>query len=382
MNTIKKIILLAMPLLILNTCTDDYEAEEVNVNKELLSVMKEYYLWYDQMPSVDPNNYESPKDLMDVLRVNPPDRWSYVTTRTELEAYFDQGAYVGFGFGSGFNIDNELIISFVFRNSPLYAAGIDRGWQILSIDGQTPTPENYSSLIGPSDIGVSKTFVFKSPLGSTYEYTFSKSEISMNTVLFDSVYTFDTKKVGYFVLESFIDKTTDELTSVFADFKSKNINELIVDLRYNGGGLVNVSNDLANLIGGNIAYGNIYTKSYHNDKLSYQNEYFLFKSLDNSLTLNKITFITTRSSASASELVINGLKPFMDVTLVGDTTHGKPVGMYVFKFNDPSIDWAFVPVCFTMRNANNEGDYYDGIPVNISAKDDVTVPFGDITRLV
>lgn len=379
MNKFKLLFLTPIIGLALLSCEKE-EDYKVNVNNELYSLMNEYYLWYDQMPEVNPNDFASPVELMDALRVNPPDKWSYVTTRTELEAYYNQGAYVGFGFGSGFNSDGELFLSFVFKNSPLYAQGINRGWQIISIDGQTPTPENYSSLIGPSEAGVSKTFVFKSPEGTTQEHTFTKAALSMNTVLMDTVYTFDTKKIGYFVLESFISSTRDELTSVFADFKSKGVSELIVDLRYNGGGQVDVSNYLANLIGGSVAYGYIYSKSYHNDKLSWQNSYTTFNTETNSLTLSKVTFITTQNSASASELLINGLKPFLEVTLVGEKTHGKPVGMYVFTFNDPSIDWAFVPICFTMRNANNEGDYYDGIPVNISAVDDIALPFGNVNE--
>ncbi len=379
MNKFKFLFLTPIIVLALLSCEEE-EDYEVNVNKELYSIMKEYYLWYNQMPSINPDDFSSPVELMDALRVNPPDKWSYVTTRTELEAYYNQGAYVGFGFGSGFNSDGELFLSFVFKNSPLYAQGINRGWQIISIDGQTPTPENYSSLIGPSEAGVSKTFVFKSPAGTTHEYTFTKAAIAMNTVLMDSVYTFDTKKIGYFVLESFISTSESELNNVFADFKSKGVSELIVDLRYNGGGQVDVSSYLANLIGGSVAFGKIYTKSYHNDKNTNLNDYILFNANDYSLPLNKVTFITTQSSASASELLINGLKPFLGVTLVGEKTHGKPAGMYVFKFNDPSIDWAFVPICFTMRNANNEGDYFDGIPVNINAEDDITQPFGDVNE--
>ncbi|MGE0076891.1 MAG: S41 family peptidase [Bacteroidales bacterium] len=371
-------LMLSTALISLSSCDDDDNNSSVNINKEVLNIMESYYLWYDQMPVVDPNNYSDPIELINALRVNPPDKWSYATTRTEFEAYYNQGAYVGFGFGSGFNTDGDLIISFVFKNSPLTEKNIDRGWQIISIDGETPTTDNYSSLIGASEAGISKTFVFKSPAGNTYEYTFTKAEISMNTVLMDSVYTFGATKVGYFVLESFIEKTKDELTAVFADFKSKGINELIVDLRYNGGGQVDVSNYLANLIGGSIAYEKIYAIVYHNDKHEDLNDYYLFDSETNSLLINKVTFITTEGTASASELVINGLKPFMDVTLVGEKTHGKPVGMYAFA--DPSIDWVIVPICFSMRNANNEGDYYDGIPVNIAASDDVTLPFGDVNE--
>src|SRR5690554_1398328 len=94
----------------------------------------------------------------------------------------------------------------------------------------------------------------------------------------------------------------------------------------------------------------------------------------NSLDLSRVVFITTGNSASASELLINGLFPYMEVTLVGQDTYGKPVGMYIFT--SESFDWAFVPICFKILNANNEGDYYDGIPVDIPANDGVSYPFG------
>lgn len=379
MQNLRVLVFILIAFFAIVSC-DKEEETKVNVNKEFVNLMKDYYLWYSQMPEVNPNDYANPAELMEVLRVNPPDKWSYVTTRQELDAYYNQGAYVGFGFGSGFNIDGNLIISFVFKNSPLYSAGIGRGWQVVSINGQTPTADNYSSLIGPSEAGLSKTFVFKSPLGVTSEHTFAKSEISMNTVLLDSVYTFGATKVGYMVLESFITNTKTEINDVFTDFKSKGVNELIVDLRYNGGGQIDVSKHLASLIGGSVAFGRVYAKASHNDKHTNLNDYYTFTAEPNSLALNRVVFITTNGSASASELVINGLKPFMDVVLVGEKTHGKPVGMYTFTFNDPTIDWAFVPICFTMRNANDEGDFYNGIAVNVNAADDVMSPFGDINE--
>lgn len=379
MKRLKTLLPIFIVIIALTACDDDdnNNGKNIDVNQELLNLMDSYYLWYNQMPVVNPQDYSNPAELMDALRVNPPDKWSYVTTRAEFEAYYNQAAYVGFGFGSGFDADGNLYISFVFKSSPLAAEGVGRGWQILTIDGETPTTNNYSDLIGASEVGVSKTFVFKSPGGENYEYTFTKNEISMNTVLFDSVYTYGTSKVGYFVLESFIDKTKEELNTVFSNFKSAGVNELIVDLRYNGGGEVIVSKYLANLIGGSVAFGKVYATSAHNDKHSDLNCSYLFSAESNSLSLNRVIFITTSGTASASELVINGLKPFMDVALVGKNTHGKPVGMYIFTFNDPDIDWAFVPVCFSMYNANNEGDYYNGLQVTVAANDDILVPFGD-----
>jgi len=373
-----KILMLALVFAIALSSCDNDDEQKVNVNQEVYNLMDDMYLWYSRMPKVDPNSYKDPVELMNALRVNPPDRWSYVTTRAEFDAYYNQGAYVGFGFGSGFSPAGDLYITFVFKNSPLATLGIDRGWQIISIDGQVPTPENFSSLIGPSEAGVSKKFVFKSPIGDTLEQTFTKSQIDMNSVLMDSVYTFSNTKVGYFVLESFIGPTEAELADIFSKFKAESANELVVDLRYNGGGEVEVAKYLASLIAGSSAFGKVFGTYYHNDKHQGDNSSITFTYEDNSITLNRVVFITTSGTASASELVINGLKPHIGVSLVGSKTHGKPVGMYSFEFRDPSIDWVIVPICFSIRNSNNEGDYFDGIPVDVSAADDITHPFGSM----
>ncbi|MGB4329465.1 MAG: hypothetical protein WBJ36_11330, partial [Tenuifilum sp.] len=137
MNRFKLAILLLLGLAAFTSCEDD--EQKVNVNKEVYNLMKDWYYWYDQLPNVDPNSYPDPVELVKAIRVNPPDRWSYVTTKQELDAYYKQAAYIGFGFGSAFTADNKLIITFVFNTSPLYANGIGRGWEIVSIDGQTPT---------------------------------------------------------------------------------------------------------------------------------------------------------------------------------------------------------------------------------------------------
>ncbi len=378
MIRLRLILLLIISSLVLVSCEKD--EQKVNVNKEVYNLMKDWYYWYEQLPAVDPNSYPNPDALVKAIRVNPPDRWSYVTTRQELDAYYKQAAYVGFGFGSAFTADNKLIITFVFNTSPLNAAGIGRGWEIVAIDGQTPTPDNYASLIGPSEVGVTKTFTFRSPSGELMQQTFTKAQIEMNSVLLDTIYEINSKKVGYFVLKGFVGKTATELQTVFQKFKAAGVNELICDLRYNGGGQVNVSNYLGNLIGGNIAFGRVFGQYVHNNKHTTKNSYLYFAVNSYSLDIQRVVFITTNITASASELVINALKPHITVALVGSKTHGKPVGMYTWTFKDPSIDWAIVPVCFTIRNANNEGDYYDGMPVNVEANDDVFTPFGVTTE--
>ena len=124
MNWHKILSLAVVAAMILSAC-DNEDEQKVNVNQEVYNLMDDMYYWYDQMPEVDPNAYKDPVELVNALRVYPPDRWSYVTTKAEFDAYYNQGAYVGFGFGSGFSANNELYITFVFKNSPLAAMGID-----------------------------------------------------------------------------------------------------------------------------------------------------------------------------------------------------------------------------------------------------------------
>lgn len=350
----------------------DYEAK-----KELDNVMHDLYYWYDKVPNLDVNNYPSPVELMEALKVNPPDKWSYVTTKQEYAAY-SAGIYYGFGFSSLFDDDGKLWIAYTFKTSPLTQKGIGRGWRIATIDGTIPTKDNFSQLMGENALGVTKTLGFISPEGATISYSFSKIEVQMNTVLFDSVYVLGGKKVAYMVLKGFIPPTLAELSTVFSKFKSKGADEIVVDLRYNGGGSIDVSAILASYIGGNIPNNSLYATYKYNSKNSYRDKPVNYTVQANALNVNKAIFITTNGTASASELVISGLKPYISVALIGSRTHGKPVGMPVLMYHE--IDWVYCPISFSLRNADNEGDYFDGLAVNVEAADDYSLPFGDINE--
>ena len=353
---------------------------EQALNKALLGFMQKYYYWVDMLPpDVDFMAYESPTELMEVLRYRPIDKWSYVSSRTENDAYFNGASYAGFGYASGFDEDGNYIISYVYPKAPMRVQhGIDRGWRILAIDGQKPTPENVNNLLGPREVGVSRLFSMLRPQGDTVDYTLTKTLVETTSILKDTVLNIGGSKVGYLALSEFVRPTEKELVDLFFQFKATGINELVVDLRYNGGGLVNVSNTLANLMGGSKANGQIYCTFNHNRLNQNLNEHLRFRNMpDTSLTtLNRVAFITSSGTASASELLINGLKPFMDVVCVGSRTHGKPVGMYTFSLPDPSIDWVFVPICFSAYNANGYGDFFDGLPVDVEANDDIAHSFG------
>jgi C-terminal processing protease CtpA/Prc len=178
------------------------------------------------------------------------------------------------------------------------------------------------------------------------------------------------------VFQDFIDTAKVELDEAFNSFTAAGINEIIIDLRYNGGGSVDVAEYLAGwLIGRN--HGNQpFVNFRHNANLAGMDTTLNLPANANGLALNRIFFIGTRNTASASELLINGVKPYITSDIVaGDTTHGKPVGMYAFPFNN--YNYVVLPVSFKYTNANDEGDFYAGIPPELKAIDDLTRDFGD-----
>jgi len=148
---------------------------------------------------------------------------------------------------------------------------------------------------------------------------------------------------------------------------------LIVDIRYNGGGSGNIATYLASYIAPVAAQGQVFYQKIHNNNWVNMNKASVFSTKPLNIDLPRVLFITTGQSLSASELLINGLKPYMDVYVIGEPSGGKPVGMYQFDFGY----YAFFPVTFRSANANGEGDYFNGLPVDVNAEDDLSRQFGD-----
>jgi hypothetical protein len=203
----------------------------------------------------------------------------------------------------------------------------------------------------------------------------ARDVITINTVVHKSIFERGGKKIGYLVFNEFLDVSDDELDVVFSDFKTAGINSIILDLRYNGGGTLDAANHLAGLLAGATNNNQIYSVQEFNDKKLSENGNNIIQKKPNSLTPEELVIITTSSTASASELIIAGLYPFIPVTLIGTPTHGKPVGMNVFFVED--FDLAIGPVSF--RNVNSDGftDYFGGIAVDYFVNDDLTKDFGD-----
>ena len=367
-------LLILVFILVLSGCKKDTNDDtRIRDNKAFHDLMKEWYLWYDQMPDVNPANYISPYTLLEALRVYPPDRWSFVTSKKEFEDYFVNSKFIGYGFGSAYDASSKLRISFIFKTVELFNLGVQRGWIIKSINGEPMTGQNIGSL-GANEIGVTNTFVFEKPDGTEVTHTVAKQEVTMNTVLHSEVIETPAGKVGYLVFQSFTGTSAGELETVFADFSTQGVSDIILDMRYNGGGSVNASVYLGSSLLSAANKDDVFIKYIHNNKKTSENSTTLFEETDYNMNLSRLFVIATSGTASASELIINGLKPYMDdVYVIGDDTHGKPTGMYGWYYDK----YAFVPVTFETTNANDEGKFYDGIPADSYATDDTSKAFGD-----
>ena len=360
--------------LLFTSCSffDDDTESDKTANDYIYSVFKEWYLWYDQIPDVDPNNYETYQDLIDAIKVDV-DKWSYAGSYTYIKNMYENAEYKGFGAGFMVDYDYQIKITHVYNASPFGVYGVERGWIVESVNGYTISNVDGINDALNSDNAVD--FVFTDQDGQTRNLTTSRQSFQMNTVLYSNVYEYDSHKVGYLVFNSFLGTSVNELTPVIQTFHDQNITDLIVDLRYNGGGENEVAETLIGMIGGDKVKGQTITTRMHSDKKTKEDESTVSDYSGVSLNIEGVYFITTSGTASASELVINCIKPFMDTKLVGSTTSGKPVGMYIVA--DEDIDLAVLPVCFKNINSLGYGDYFDGIAVDISETDDLSHNWGD-----
>jgi len=335
-----------------------------------------FYLWYDSVKTVNLDLFKTPFELLDSLMYKALDRFSYLASKSQQDQLFNEGQYIGIGFGFKLDATGLFRVTFVFKDSPLATQGVQRGWIIKSVNGVTVTPTSFtSSAFGKDAAGVTNTIVFEDLTGTEHSITVSKKLITMNTVLTSKVLQLNNKKIGYLAFESFLSPSVTELNTAFAMFKSQQINDLIVDLRYNGGGSVDVADSMASSIAGDIANGNVFVYFNFNNRYAYQNSSSDFGNSKYGFGLNRVFFITSEGTASASELVINGCKPYITVYMVGEKTYGKPVGMIPQPF--AGYDWVLVPIVFQTTNANHDGNYFSGIDVNSTVADDLIHELGD-----
>ncbi len=349
---------------------------------QVLEKMNKHYLWYDQMPEVSAGDYPYPSELLDAMLYKPTDRWSYIVSTEEFNTYYQQGEYIGHGFGMKYDSQDKLRVTFIYDGTTVESQGLTRGWELVSINGETLTAESdLDSLLGADSVGVENTFAFLDLNQQSVNLTLSKEVIDINSVLYSEVIELDTSIVGYMVFQQFLATSTTELDNVFSGFLDGGVQDIVVDLRYNPGGDVTVARHLGSLLAGDFAVKRTFVNLEYNDKNSDRDIGLSFLEPEYMLdpTPERIFFIATGSSASASELLINSLRGLsgtartFDIFIIGDDTYGKPVGSVAHRYKDSTL----VPITFRYTNHLDEGDFFDGLTADSYIEEDITIPFGD-----
>lgn len=337
------------------------------------AIMQEWYYWYDKIPNVDISKISTPAAVLDTLLYKEYDKWSFIGDSAEIAALLESGEVKSYGyFLAQSPLDYNIYVTYVYNNSPMGLAGVKRGYQLTKIGGVAVMDLIRNNTIYDQLNKESNSFTFIGTDGLTQTLNVTMGVFTINTVLYKSVVSLNNKNVGYLVFNSFVGAATTELDNAFAEFKAAGVKDVILDLRYNGGGENEVCEHLAGLlIPASKDNSVLYSIKYNQKKLSYGQTVKVHRQT-NALDVDNLLVITSDMTASASELLINSLKPYLNVKLVGSKTDGKPVGMNGFSFNG----YLMFPITFKTVNSLGEGDYFGGFNPDYEAMDNITEPFG------
>ncbi len=372
----RKLLALILAVLAANAAAQDCSI--LGQNQAVYQRMNDWYYWYKDMPAVSPATFADPEAVLDAVRYRPLDTtFSYISSASSSQAFYGESQYMGFGFSMKFTVGYELRVTDVFPGSPAAEIGFDRGSEILTLNGKsiqkTYEDGEWGTIWGGEEAGYAVDVTFKNAAGAALSGRLVKRVVTIPTVPLVNVQDVGGKKVGYIVFKNFVEPSYAALDAAFAQLRAAGATELVLDLRYNGGGLIAVAQYLGGLIGGDRTSGEVFAQYVHNDKRSYQNSSIKFTRPASAFPLSRLFVITTRSSASASELIINALRPYMPVIIVGDNSYGKPVGQYGYQVCEKML-WA---VSFAVQNSLGQGDYYQGFVPDCRAADDIGHALGD-----
>jgi len=357
---------------------DPRSCEVADQNEWVYGLMQDAYLWAPDLPEIDPLEYESANATMAALRVDP-DRWSRVGDKAKTAKLFEEGKIIGLGFRTRRNADGGLTVSWVSAGSSALAAGMKRGDRMETIGGftiaQIDADDRWDDVYGTDEPGVTVAVEFTRKGEAPQRATLVKEWLDIETVPVHEVFDIGGDAVGYLMFNSFVDTAPEPLDAVFEGFVEAGVDRVIVDLRYNGGGRIAVARQLVDLLVGDIADGETNYEVAYGPGLDDQDTARSVSRLDGSIRApREVVFITTGSTLSASELVINAVRPHVPIKIVGDTTGGKPVGSHQWEFCDKVAQ----PITFRLLNAEGVGDYFDGIVADCIEGDDLEHDVGDV----
>lgn len=388
-------------------------------NRFAREALEIYYYWNEEISKdlnqLDPEKNSDPIATVEKIRyhdgTNEIDKWTMLTDNMDEFTSSVEGVTTTYGYTPKVYLlsenSNEVIaaVAFVSENSPAEKAGIKRGDLIYKIDGKTLTTENYLDLFYSSQIKLSMAKLDGNTITPTTELSLEAVKMYENPILCDSVYNLDGKKVGYLAYSSFDLKSIPELINICKEFKNEGIKELILDLRYNGGGYVITENVLASMFAPqvNVTNKDVFEKEDYNDffteyyrqegestttyfetehKIEFYNENnqkdsIIYNTKDANIGLEKIYGIITANSASASEALLSGLMPYMDIELIGEQSHGKYCTGWMLAAEDAYNrvtqaikNWGIYVMVSIYKNANDETPCMpNGLTPNVEAED-------------
>ena len=384
---------------------DDNGALASEINDFVWKGMNAAYLYKQEIPDLDNdrfndseeyasylNDYTSPENLFESLIYERDniDKFSLIVDNyIELEQYLS-GVSLSNGLNYGLvylpNSNNEIFgyVRYVNNGSAADLANINRGDIFRSIDNIPLSIDNYSDLLSQEIYTVNFANYFNNDTEDISDDIIELNDINIelqkaplikNPVHHYSTLDYSGGKIGYLMYNQFVSNYDDYLKTIFSEFKSNSVDELILDLRYNPGGSINSAIVLASLITGQFENEIFNTEQWNNDIQNYwinnNPEYLInrFTTFQSSLSLTRVYILTTRSSASASELIINCLKPYINVVQIGTPTYGKyqaSVTLYDSEnFSNQNVNrshnYALQPLVLKTLNVNGVTDYYNGI---------------------
>ncbi|SFW56455.1 C-terminal processing protease CtpA/Prc, contains a PDZ domain [Sinomicrobium oceani] len=419
----KKLFYLFVSGVLLWSCSDKDDdafvpdpSEDLEIHDFVWKGMNTWYFWQEEVNDLGDdrfasseeyedflNNYATPEGLFDhlIYEDGTVDRFSWIVDDYEVLLSSFRGESDSFGFEIGglvqVNDANDVIlyVGYVVPDSPADDAGMSRGDIVYKFDNVALNTSNYQVVNNfYSNESIRLEFATVSngiitPTGKSS--TLNLRSVQENPVHFSEVLNYGGRKIGYLVYHAFRNTYNKELNDVFEDFKNSGIEELVLDLRYNGGGSVSTSAYLASMIYGDAAAEKevFATLAYNSKNPREGGSYPFFDKADTydkstgknngTITINRLNsltrvyVLTSGDTASASEMIINGLKPFMEVIVIGETTYGKNVGSQtLFDSSDfgtrninPNHKYAMQPITFKIYNKNGESDYTHGFDPDI-----------------
>jgi C-terminal processing protease CtpA/Prc len=363
--------------------------------------MKEWYLFPETLPANTTPTQSTLDAYVDSLtataRAQGRDRYfTYVTSIAEENAFYSSGSSAGFGLRFSYDgAAKRVFVAEAYEGAPGLAAGIDRGTELIAIGTSSTNLSSVSSImtaqgsagvsaaLGPSTVGITRVLRITDASG-TRDVTVTKADYEIAPVSSRygaKIIDDGGKRVGYVNLRTFIGPADPALRQAFAGFRTAGITEVIVDFRYNGGGLVSIANLMTNLLGANRSPSEVLSRTDYRPEKASNNKIDLFSPQPQSIAPTRLAFIGTGASASASELVINALVPYHQdrLALIGTNTYGKPVGQ--IAIDRAACDDRLRVVAFATKNRDGQGDYFSGLAGTVKAScqaaDDLTRPLGD-----